>query len=400
MDPDQKEAIIKRWQNFPKTFAREIEDEILPLTKSKNAIFLYGPRRAGKSVISQRLLKKSEGTIRYLNFDDPALPAKLANQDIEELCSDLSKGSTVVLDEVQNVDGWEKWVRATVDTVRFHLIVTGSSAKLLSSEFATTLAGRGIGFLILPLSYKEFRQHTANKNFEDYLSLGGYPEVVLTQNKLEMEKLWDAYFDLAIVKDVINRYSVRDPQALRSLAVYLLTNSTKTISFRSLKGALGISFDAIRQYLDYLETAFLHFTVPFFAYSLKKSMEWPRKTYSWDLGLQSRISRSFSPDIGRKTENAVAIELKRRNFETYYWKGEKGLEVDFIARKGPEILPINVSYTDKLAERETKALEAFMEEHKLKYSLVLSKTKKSETIKTSGNGKINIKNIEDWLLHR
>ena len=246
MDLDQKEAMIKRWQNFSKTFAREVESEIWPLTKSKNAIFLYGPRRSGKSVISQRLLKKSEGSVRYLNFDDTALPANLTNQDIEELCNDLPKGSTIVLDEIQNVGGWEKWVRTTVDTERFHLIVTGSSSKLLSSEFATSLAGRGLGFLVLPLSYHEFRP-VAGKNFNDYLVLGGYPEVVQTQSKIEMEKLWDTYFDLAIIKDVINRYSVRDPPALRSLAIYLLTNSTKTVSFRSLKGALGISFDSIKR---------------------------------------------------------------------------------------------------------------------------------------------------------
>ena len=398
MDLGQKEAIIKRWQNVPRTFAREIEKEIVPLIKSKNSIFLYGPRRSGKSVISQRLLKKAEGAIRYLNFDDPSLPAELTSQNIEELCNDLPKGSTIVLDEVQNVVGWEKWVRTTVDTERFHLIVTGSSAKLLSSEFATSLAGRGIGFLVLPLSYKEFR-HVAKKSFGDYLVLGGYPEIALTQNRLEMEKLWDSYFDLTIIKDVINRYSVRDSQALRSLAIYLLTNSTKTVSFRSLNGALSISFDAIRQYLEYLETAFLHFTIPFFAYSLKKSMEWPRKTYSWDLGLQSRISRSFSPDTGRKAENAVAIELKRRNFEVYYWKGVKGLEVDFIAKRGPEILPINISYADKLAERETRALESFMEEHRLKNSIILSRTTKKETIETS-TGIIEIKNIEDWLLQK
>jgi len=395
MDKQLKNELLARWQAIPPSFPRDVEDDIEPLMAGKNAVFLYGPRRSGKSTIAQRLVSSKK--FRYLNFDDPLLPKEMDAATMEELCSDLPKGTYVVLDEAQNVSGWEKWVRHCVDAERFHAIVTGSTSKLLSGEFATSLAGRGVGFLVLPLSFREFTKHYS-KSFEDYLRIGGYPEVIKSKSGMEQQKLLDSYFELAVLKDVVARYGVRDAGSLRSLAVFLLSNPGKTVSLRTLRTSLNLSFDALRSYLEYLETAFLHFTVPHFAYSLRKSLEMPRKTYAYDLGLQSYVSRSFSPDLGRKAENAVAIELKRRGFEVFYWKGAKGTEVDFVARKGAEVTPINVCYSENVPEREIAPLAEFAEEfERIKSPILLTRNAKGRT-EERNSVKIEVKNIEKWLL--
>ena len=397
MDERQKKELLVRWRAFPESFRREIEAEINPFVSGKNAVFLYGPRRAGKSTIAQRLVESKD--FRYLNFDDALLPKDKDAPLIEDFCSGLPKGTCVVLDEVQEVAGWEKWVRSCVDAERFHIVVTGSSGKLLSGEFATSLAGRGVGFLVLPLSFLEFSAHYS-KRLGDYFSVGGYPEVIKSKSAFEQRKLLESYFELTILKDVVARYAVRDAGSLRSLAVFLLTNSGKTVGLRSLKASLNLSYDALRAYLDYLESAFLHFTIPQFAYSLKKSMESARKTYSYDLGLQTCVSRSFSPDLGRKAENAVAIELKRRGFELFYWKGSKGAEVDFVARRGAEITPINVCYSANVPKREVDSLVEFNGEFKrLRTPLLLTMQKKNEMMEREGL-EFELKNLEEWLLER
>ncbi|MBI5636061.1 ATP-binding protein [Candidatus Micrarchaeota archaeon] len=397
MDEQHKKELLARWQAVVPSFQREVEAEISPLKQGKNAVFLYGPRRAGKSTIAQRLVRSKE--FRYLNFDDPLLPKDMDSSHIEAFCSDCAKGTYIVLDEIQNVSGWEKWVRHAVDTERFHVLVTGSTSKLLSSEFTTSLAGRGTGFLVLPLSFREFTEHYSKK-LGDYLNVGGYPEVIKSGNETGRQKLLESYFELAILKDVAARYAVRDIGSLRSLAIFLLTNPGKTVSLRNMKASLNLSFDALRAYLDYLESAFLHFTVPHFAYSLRKSLELPRKTYAYDLGLQSYVSRSFSPDFGRKAENAVAIELKRRGFEVFYWKGGNGREVDFVARKGAEITPVNVCYSENPPAREADSLVEFAGEHKKIKTPVLLTMKREEKTENWRGLEIKERNIEKWLLEK
>jgi len=385
--------LLEKWVLKEKTYKRDVEDEILPYISSKNVVFLFGPRRAGKSVVARRLLERmpKNAKARYVNLEDPKLLNSLNVDLMESFAEGLKTKDTIVFDEVQLISGWEKWVRKAVDTRQCQIIVTGSSAKLLSGEFATALGGRGIGFQILPFSFKEFHRIT-KKGLEEYLKTGGYPEVVLNPGK--KEKLLESYFELALIKDIITRYKIRDSAALRNLAFYLLTNSGKQVSLKKIRNALGLSYDTIRQFLECLETAFLIFQVPFFSYSMKESLTRPRKVYAFDLGMQQYASKSFTDDKGRLAEAAIAIELKRRKYETYYWKNTK--EVDFIAKKKTKVKPINVCYSKRLPEREQESLIEFCKKTKTRKATILC-TGKEEKSRIE-NIEIETKNIQDWLL--
>ena len=139
MLPANRKELLEKWSFREKTFERDIENDILPYISNKNVVFLYGPRRSGKSVVAKRLLARmSKNTItRYVNLEDPKLANFLNIEIMDEFTSDLKANDTIVFDEVQLINGWEKWVRKAVDTRQCKVIVTGSSAKLLSSEFMT-----------------------------------------------------------------------------------------------------------------------------------------------------------------------------------------------------------------------------------------------------------------------
>ena len=386
------EELLQKWASEEKTFKRDIEDKIVPFLSNKNVVFLYGPRRSGKSVVARRLLEKmpAHTITRYVNLEDPALIGSLNIDLLDRFSADLGPKDTVVFDEMQLITGWEKWVRVAVDTRKCQIIVTGSSAKLLSSEFATALGGRGIGFQILPFSFSEFRRIT-KMGFEDYLKTGGYPEVALNPEK--KEKLLESYFELALIKDIITRYDIRDSAALRNLAFYLLTNSGKQISLKKIRAALGLSYDTSRQFIEYLESAFLVFQVPFFAYSMADSLTRSRKIFAYDLGMQQYASKSFTEDKGHLAEAAVAIELKRRGFETFYWKNSK--EVDFIAKQKTKIEPINVCFSETPPKRETDGLVEFCKKNKLTKATILCEGKKE--INTIDGVKIEKRDLQEWL---
>ncbi|MEK6953528.1 MAG: DUF4143 domain-containing protein [Candidatus Micrarchaeota archaeon] len=165
------------------------------------------------------------------------------------------------------------------------------------------------------------------------------------------------------------RYQVRDVPTLRNLAIYVITNSGKNFSYNKIRAMTGLSFDTIKLYLSYIEEALLSFQVPFFSYSLKKALEKPRKYYAYDTGLQAAISKSFSPDYGRRAENAVAIELIRRSKEVQYYS--KKHEVDFVVKDGLDVSAMNVTFSDDAAGREEVGLEEFSRDFKVKKGVLL-----------------------------
>ncbi len=377
------EAIESRnyWKSPPETgVPRTVTDSAWQLLSGPEAVYFYGPRRAGKTTVCMQLLSKlsrkhGKHSCLFINFEDPAFSGMLSHEFITDAVAahESTHGkrpSYIFLDEVQNVSGWEKWVRSEVDRKALKVIATGSSAKLLSSEFATSLGGRGLGFLVLPFSFSEFRHALPKAGFEDYLQTGGYPAIVLEKNPDRRIRLLEEYFETAISKDIASRYQVRDVPTLRTLAVYVLTNSGKLFSYSKLRAMTGLSFDSVRLYLSYLEDAFLAFQVPHFSYSLKKAMEKPRKYYAYDLGMQAAISKSYSADWGRKAEAAVAIELVRRGKEPQYYSN--GAEVDFVVRDGLRPTALNVCYSEKPPAREKASLGEFEKKHRGSETLLLS----------------------------
>jgi len=395
MDNNTWKAIADRnyWGREPKTgIPREITKKAIGMLGGSEALYFYGPRRAGKTTVCLQILahlskKAGKTSCLYVNFEEPSFSGKLCTSFISEIVEmhreeHGKKPEFLFLDEIQNVPGWEKWVRSAVDKKEFKIFATGSSAKLLSSEFATSLGGRGLGFLVLPFSFPEFCRAMPKAGLSGYLGIGGYPAVALERNPERRTMLLEEYFETAISKDIASRYQVRDVPTLRTLAVYVLTNSGKLFSYNKLRAMTGLSFDTIKLYLSYLEDAFVAFQVPYFSYSMKKAMERPRKYYAYDCGMQAAVSKSFSRDIGRRAECAVAIELVRRGFAPQYYSN--GFEVDLVIREGLTPTAINVCIGERPGERETAGLSEFSKLHKESKSLLLAGEKR----------------IVEWLLKR
>ena len=192
-------------------------------------------------------------------------------------------------------------------------------------------------------------------------------------------KLLEQYFDDILYKDIVDRYNLNSQKA-KDLALYLITNFTSLVSLRNLRNSLKISYDTIKDYMSYYKEAFLFFTMDHFSYSFKEQKTLASKIYCIDNGLRNAVSFKFSKDEGKLAENCVFIQLQRQEKKPYYWKNRG--EVDFVIKnKDNSLTAINISYTDKIEERETKALLDFKKEFKAKakqLTLITKDTEKKE----------------------
>ena len=375
---------------------REITKDISKIV-GKEVIDLVGVRRSGKSTILALLIKElklKEEQILYINFEEPAFvnyySLELLDKILEvyKLNINSDKKPYIFLDEVQLIPKWEKWVRKIRELNSAYLFVTGSSSKLLSKEFGTALTGRHISFQIMPLSFKEYlsfknkdlpktkldlikKRITYIKEFNKYLLNGGFPQYTLYENK----QLLKNYYDDILYKDIAVRHNIIDLNSLRKLANYCITNISNPISYNSLRNLFKLSLDSIRSYISYLEEAYLLFTIPIFAYSLKVQEQNTRKLYCIDNGLRNAVSFKFSEDEGMLAENLIFVELKRRLVEIYYWKS-KG-EVDFVIKnKDNSVDLVNVCYNDEIPDREINSINEFIEKHpktKINNKIIITK---------------------------
>ena len=343
IDKSQKEGFV----------VREKLEQIKGFVKVKQAIIITGVRRCGKSVFLSQIINKFFRKCYYINFEDERL-ADFELKDFNvlyETCIELfDKNKTFFLDEVQNIPGWERWVRRMYDD-NFKFFITGSNAKLLSKELATLLTGRHLQFTVFPFSFREvldFYKVNVKKNdiyltekraiilryFSGYLKSGGFPEF-LKYKKIE---ILQEYFNSIIERDIVERYNISGVRQIKEMGRYLITNTGNLMTYGKLKKFTEIkSVNTVIKYLSYLENAYLIFKVPYFSYSLKKQMANPFKVYCIDAGLRNAVSFSFSGDFGRIYETVVAIELRRRNKDIYYWKNPQQEEVDFVIKRGQKI---------------------------------------------------------------
>ena len=360
-----KEVLIEQQKRLKEAktkdfVVREALSGIKSFIQIKHSIVITGVRRCGKSVLLSQITNSFFDKYYYVNFEDERL-ADFELQDFNKLyetCVELfGKASVFFLDEVQNIVGWEKWVRRMYED-NFKFFITGSNARLLSKELATLLTGRHLRFTIFPFSFLEFlsfykfdfkkndayiteRRSLISKHFNEYLKKGGFPEY-LKYNQIE---ILQEYFNDIIQRDIVERYKVKGIKQLKELARYLITNTGSLMSNNQLKKVSEIkSVNTIINYIDYLENAYLLFKVPYFSYSLKKQSVNPFKIFAIDIGLRNAISFKFSKDLGRIYENVVAIELKRKGEEAYYWKNVQHEEVDFVIKKDKVKQLIQVCY--------------------------------------------------------
>jgi len=345
---EEIEEIIRR----EKIIEREIpKEELLKFLAHPNILVISGVRRSGKSITSFMLLKdKSYG---YINFDDERL-AGFEGKDLNQIIESFyelygTKLDYLIFDEIQNVENWQLFANRLRRTKK--IILTGSNANLLSGELSTHLTGRYIDFTIYPFSFREFLKfkevflnienlHSTKsivqvkKLLNDYLSLGGFPEVY----KFGRAIVSRVYSDI-INKDVLFRHKIKHKTAFKKLAKILVSNFGNEIVFNKLKKRVPVKdVHTIRNYIDYLENTYLIFLVEKFSFKLKQQMIAPKKVYCIDNGIVKSMAFQFSENIGRFMENMVAVELCRRKIysgeelEVYYWKNYSGKEVDFVVK--------------------------------------------------------------------
>ncbi len=420
MNTQQIIRIIDFWQ---KTIEKDkLKDRSLVETlnyKSKEIIDLIGPRRSGKSSILKLIIKhlNLKNNYLFINFEDPFFIENNSPHIIEEFISVFKEYFSprleyLFLDEIQEINQWERAVRKLRDSGEFKIFITGSSSKLLSGEMSTLLTGRHLSYKVFPLSFSEFlnfknvnikhkkdivlNQKAIAKYFYKYMNTGSFPEVVLTENS----ELVKNYFYDILQKDIVMRYNIREKEILEKIAIYSLSNSSKIMSIESLKKTFGISFALTSSYISYLKNSFLIFELPQFSYSLKKQQRSLKKIYSIDSGLANAVSFRFSKDSGRILENIVFLHLKITGKEIYYYRTKNNLEVDFIIKEGTEekeLIQVSWNLDDKKTrEREIKSLLSAMNELSISKGLIL--TDDEEEVIIIGQKTIIVKPTYKWLL--
>lgn len=377
--------------------------------KTKQITVISGIRRSGKSVLLKQFSQHYK-KFYYLNFDDERL-IDFSVTDFQNLMVAFRKQfetRVLLLDEIQNVPKWERFVRRLFEE-GYKIFLTGSNAKLLSGELATHLTGRYLKIELYPFSFQEFlRFHDSSflpkgtrqeveiqKYFKQYLFGGGFPEFVKTKNAEINRQI----FEDIVYRDLLSRFKIRETKNFKLLVNYLFTNIASQISYNSLKILLNIkSATTVKNYIEFIGESYLAFELMKYDFSLKKQYVSNKKIYAIDNGLRNSVAFAFSEDIGKMLENMVFIELKRRGTEVYYFKDKK--ECDFVVRKGlkiTEAIQVTRSLADpKAAEREVAGLLEAMEKFKLKTGLIITENQEEE--KVIAGKKIKIMPVWKWLL--
>ncbi len=377
--------------------------------KTQQITIISGIRRSGKSTLLAQFSKKFED-FYYFNFDDDRI-ADFALEDFQELMIAFQKlyaSKIIFLDEIQNVEGWERFIRRIYDE-GYKIFITGSNAKLLSSELATHLTGRYVKIELYPFSFKEFLRFKkveygkktsaakaeVLKYFDEYLKFGGFPDFL----KYGDEEFLRRIYNDILYKDLLVRFKIKEVKAFKQLAAFLFTNFTKEVSYNSLKNILGFkSSTSVKNYIDFMQESFLIFELYKYDFSLKKQFVSDKKSYVIDNGLRNTVSFYFSEDLGKSLENLVFLELKRRGNEIYYYKNKK--ECDFLIKDKARIVhAIQVSKDiepGKNKDRELGGLMEAMAEFNLKEGIILTQFQEDEF--KEDDYTISIIPIWKWLL--
>lgn len=301
----------------------------------KHALILTGIRRCGKSTFLHQLLRKKYPKAFYLNFDDNRLYG-FDHTDFSRLDDLISESGSKMLffDELQEITGWEQYVRQKLDE-NYQVVITGSNASLMSRELGTKLTGRHLDKELFPFSFPEFldaeNKEACESSLSDYLKTGGFPGYLSNRNTQVLSDL----FDDILIRDIVIRYGVRDIKSLQRLALWLISNTANKVTGSKLKHTIGISATStILEYFSHLETSYLFHFVPCFSYSVRSQIVSPRKIYSADNGLTEVNSISYTDDTGRKLENLVFNHLRSKNRNIFYFSERN--ECDFLVIKKKE----------------------------------------------------------------
>lgn len=391
---------------------RDIELEKYIATSQ--VVIISGIRRCGKSSLLFLIKEKMnlrESEYCYFNFDDERIIADISIlENIYNLHIEVyGKEPVLFLDEIQNINNWEKFVNRMYEQ-GIKIFVTGSNAKLLSSEISTSLTGRNKLIELYPFSFSEYLRFIGNnydlnritakskslllKDFNNYFETGGFP-LVVKENDTE---LINAYFQDILYRDIISRYRLTQVNEIKQIGLYFASNIGKLFSYSTLQEISGVkSLSSIKDYLYYYEQSYLYFYLKKFDYSVKKQIMNPKKVYTIDPAFAHRLGFNFSENKGRILENIVYLELLRRGKEVYYHSGKK--ECDFVIKEGLDIVEaIQVAYQVNVNnhEREYQGLHEAMTIYNLKEGLVLNYNSEESFI--PDNVGMKVLPVWEWLL--
>ena len=375
-------------RELPKIIERDIDYPLqMPI---KRAISIIGPRRSGKTYSMFQTIKKlsekgvEKDRILYMNFED----SRLINLCLEDMNLMLNtffelypqnkkKKIWFFLDEIQNVEGWERFVRSILDRENICVYLTGSSSKLLSKEISTSLRGRTLSYQVFPFSFSDYlkavkvnsgkpvssyQKAKLRNAFDEYLVWGGYPETIIY--KEERSRILKEIEEVTIYRDIIERYKVENTKVLKILFTQLIHSKEFSIHkfFNFLKSqGIKVGKNTLYNYFEYISDSLVMFPLRKFSYSYREVEQSIPKIYFVDNGL---LTLKGIRDLGRLMENLVFIELKRKGFvenETlFYYKSPDKKEVDFVIKEKTKIKQlIQVCYDIEdynTKERELKSL--------------------------------------------
>ncbi len=366
-----------------------------------------GMRRAGKSFfLYQQILKMvqegvDQSSILYLNFeDDRFIPlnaqklARLVDAFYSLFPENHERKCFLFFDEIQNVENWPTVIRRIHDTKNAEIFLTGSSAKLLSKEIATSLRGRSLATEIWPYSFEEFQRakkvsiqkklfdkKTLDKLtqlFHGYLSDGGFPETVFFEPAIKHQTLQE-YLDVVIFRDIIERHKIRNPTIIKYMILLMISKVGKPFSVNKLYNDLktqgySVSKDTLYEYVDHIEDAFLAFPIEIFDKSVRKAQTNPKKLYAIDPGLVRALTLDYENDLGRLFENIIFLDLKRLGCKINYYITSERYEIDFLvqtARGHKKFFQVVWDLHDpKTVEREERALLAGKKEMNIEGEII------------------------------
>lgn len=394
----QETSLIKR---------TELWKQIKPYRGLDLIKVITGLRRSGKSYFIEQIILELElkpSEYIYINKEDLDFDEIRNYKDLDQYIKSNSCKNTkyLFIDEIQEIEEWERAVRSYLKKKEFDIYITGSNAQMLSSELSTFLAGRYIEFSIYPLSYREFltfsKQEKSEQSFMDFVKYGGMPGIYNLHSDAEMKYNYlKSIFNTIVLKDIVKKYEVRNINLLENIIKFCFDNIGSSFSAKSISDYLKsqrmkVGVTTVLNYLSYLESAYLIYKVRRYDLQGKRHLEIYEKYYLADLGFRHCLLHYREDDINDFLENIVYLELKRRGYEVSVGKYDD-MEIDFIAVKQGKKLYIQVAYllaTKDVLARELKPLKKIGDNYP---KLILSMDK----LYGSDIDGIDRMNLVDWL---
>lgn len=412
-----KSLLIEQFNGFWQKETGILREQLKTVEQASSlphAVIVSGLRRVGKSTLLAQLAHKlGQNAFYYLNFEDDRFIG-FAADDFNDIFSVLvelfGERKIFIIDEIQNIQGWEYFVRRFMESgCKFY--ISGSNASLLSQELGTRLTGRHYPVELFPFSFLEYLKFrklplsnlknrttidfaNLNRELANYLISGGIPEAL----KYPELPLLRSLFDDVIYRDIAARFHLDAITELKELAYFLVSNPAQPVSYNKIKERLQLkSVNTVTSFIDYFQMSWLFFRINQYSYSIKKQAVTPKKIFCIDNGVINSIGFHFSPNTGKLLENLVFLNLRRKNKEIYYYTTKSGFEVDFYIPEQKLIIQVAQQIKDnETRQREFRAIEEASKE--LDVAKVLMLCDQNEKNQSINNITIETKSIADWLL--